>query len=76
MDWLNHAACAGRDDVDYFDLDCYLQAALELCVTCPVADHCLDYAIRHGITEGVWGGAWGSELLGMVSRPGREVGRG
>ena len=64
--WQDDAACAGRYDVDWFDLDCSLKQALEICATCQVGDKCLDYAIQHGITEGVWGGAWGAELIGIV----------
>jgi hypothetical protein len=65
-DWMQDAACLGQIHLDYFDLDCSLQPALELCAICPVGDRCLDYAVAHNLTEGVWGGAWGEELIGIV----------
>jgi hypothetical protein len=61
-DWMEQAACLTRTDLDWFDVDCYLQACLEVCVTCPVADDCLAYARRNDITDGVWGGEWGNRL--------------
>jgi WhiB family transcriptional regulator, redox-sensing transcriptional regulator len=66
--WMDDAACAGHDDLDYFDLDCGLEAALTLCVTCPVGDQCLDYAIKHKLTDGIWGGEWGDSLARLVGR--------
>ena len=70
-DWRLRAACARRPDLDWFDLDCYLQAALEVCMTCPVADECLDYAITHHCVDGLWGGEWGYGLVQHV-RAGRR----
>lgn len=67
-DWRKHAACTTRTDLDWFDLDCYLQACLEICSTCPVANECLEYAIRHDIREGLWGGEWGYRLIDHVKR--------
>ena len=72
-DWMERAACVGRLDIDYFDIDCSLQAALETCAVCPVGDICLQYAIEHKLDEGIWGGAWGDELFGIVH--GRRRGR-
>jgi hypothetical protein len=73
-DWRDNAACATRPDLDWFDLDCYLQAAIEVCMTCPVADDCLDYAIRHHCYDGLWGGEWGYRLHDLI-RYGRRGGR-
>jgi WhiB family redox-sensing transcriptional regulator len=67
--WMKQAACLNRDDLDWFDLDCTLQACLAVCATCPVADDCLDYAVRHECGEGVWGGEWGYRL-GVLIRQG------
>ena len=61
-DWMDHAACRHRSDLDWFDLDCYLEACLNVCVTCPVADDCLNYALNNGLHDGVWGGEWGYRL--------------
>jgi len=74
-DWMERAACVGRLDIDYFDIDCSLQAALETCAICPVGDICLDYATEHNLTDGVWGGAWGDELIGIVKARRRARGR-
>ena len=60
--WYEHAACQHRPDLDWFDLDCYLHAVLEVCATCPVANQCLDYARTHELRDGVWGGEWGYRL--------------
>ena len=68
-DWMQHAACTPRTDLDWFDTDCYLLACLEVCATCPVADPCLAYAKQHGITDGLWGGEWGTNLLAKVGSP-------
>ena len=65
-DWRDEAACAGKDHLDWFDLDCGLEEALKICAVCPVGDECLDYAVKHHLVEGVWGGAWGDELIGIV----------
>jgi hypothetical protein len=61
-DWIDHAACRQRPDLDWFDLDCYLMPCLEVCMTCPVADECLYYAIKTDAREGIWGGEWGYRL--------------
>jgi WhiB family redox-sensing transcriptional regulator len=74
-DWREQAACAQRPDLDWFDLDCYLLPALQVCARCPVADACLAYAIRHGCQDGLWGGEWGYRLLMMI-RAGRRGGGG
>ena len=59
---MDRAACRHRPDLDWFDLDCNLEACLNVCVTCPVADACLAYAIKHKADEGMWGGEWGYRL--------------
>ena len=74
LDWMNHAACRQRDDLDWFDLDCHLNAVLEVCAICPVGDACLDYAIRNELTDGVWGGEWGYRLQHYIKQ-GRRGGR-
>ena len=66
--WRHRAACAQRPDLDWFDLDCYLEAALRVCLTCQVADECLDYAVRHQLRDGVWGGEWGYRLGDYIDR--------
>jgi hypothetical protein len=73
-DWRDYAACADRPDLDWFDIDCNLQACLQVCSTCPVADPCLAYAVKHQLTDGLWGGEWGYRLLQYV-KAGRGRGR-
>ena len=70
--WMDRAACTSRPDLDWFDLDCNLQPCLEVCITCPVADDCLDYAIAHQAEHGMWGGEWGYRLQGYL-RDGRAA---
>ena len=60
--WMAEAACQGRTDLDWFDVDCNLQACLTICMTCPVADECYQYALELEVDEGIWGGAWGVHL--------------
>jgi ribonuclease I len=67
-DWMKHAACKDHTEIDFFDLDCNLQACLTLCAECPVGDHCLQYAIDNECYEGVWGGEWGYRLAVSVRR--------
>ena len=62
-DWHLAAACARRADLDWFDLDCNLEACLAVCRSCTVRDDCLDEAIRLDVpVDGVWGGLWGYGL--------------
>ena len=75
-DWMSRAACSGRDDLDWFDLDCGLKEALAVCHACPVMTDCLNYAIKHDLDDGVWGGVYGYRLRKMrTQRVGRQ-GRG
>jgi hypothetical protein len=61
--WLDRAACIQRPDLDWFDVDCNLEACLNVCRTCPVTTECLDEAIALETTDGVWGGYWGYRLV-------------
>jgi hypothetical protein len=70
MQWIQEAACRLRPDLDWFDLDCNLEACLTVCVTCKVADECLDYAVRHNCREGLWGGEWGYRLSKYIREGG------
>ena len=66
-DWYKTARCAGRDDLDWFDLDCGLQQTLTICHSCNVQDECLAVAVRYRYYEGVWGGLYGKQLAAMVN---------
>ena len=54
--------CAGRDDLDWFDLDCGAKAAAQVCDRCPVRQTCLDYAIDNHIEDGIWGGLFPGQI--------------
>ncbi len=66
--WMDRAACRLRPDLDWFDLDCQLQACIDVCAECPVGDECLDYAIQIDARDGVWGGEWGYRLYAYVKQ--------
>jgi hypothetical protein len=72
--WMLEAACANIDSIDWFDLDCGLEAAITVCLRCPVRTECLDYAITHTLTDGIWAGYWGESLLNQI-RLGQVGGR-
>ena len=70
------AACQHRPDLDWFDIDCGLDAAIAVCHTCPVITDCLNYAIDLKLTDGVWGGLWGYRLGVLTRRRGKGGGEG
>ncbi len=72
---MEQASCRHRPDLDWFDLDCNLEACINVCATCPVGDRCLDYAIEHDCREGIWSGEWGYRLNLLVRQRG-GVGNG
>ena len=77
VQWMLDAACLGRTDLDWFDLECGLEAAANVCYTCPVINQCLNYAIEHELDIGVWGGVWGATLVKLQrGRVGHGRGRG
>jgi len=75
-DWMDDAACRQRPDLDWFDLDCYLEACITVCLDCQVADDCLNYAIDIQAIDGLWGGEWGYRLLKYTRPGGGQRGRG
>ena len=66
-DWYRHAACAGQEHLDWFDVDCNLQQTLAICNDCNVKQQCLSTAVKHRLVEGVWGGLYGKRLIAMVN---------
>ncbi len=57
--WREAAACRNLDVAVFFPTDESEDATLEakaICVTCPVAESCLQYALSTNQPEGVWGG--------------------
>lgn len=66
VDWLEHAACAGRDPRAFFANGCHsreqVKAAKQVCAACPVREECAQWAISTGEKNGVWGGMSQKEL--------------
>lgn len=66
LDWLQHAACAGRDPRAFFANGCHareqVKAAKQVCAACPVREECAQWAISTGEKNGVWGGMSQKEL--------------
>ncbi len=60
--WRNEAACLEEDPELFFpegESERYqrqIDAALEVCATCPVIDECLSYALEADQRTGIWGG--------------------
>lgn len=74
--WRDVAACAGRDDVDFFatpDDAEEIARAKALCAGCPVADECLDFAIETNQSDGIWGGLLPVERDAVRRRRRREL---
>jgi WhiB family redox-sensing transcriptional regulator len=57
-EWMEHAACKGRDTNDFFDnyeKNPKLQIEIEkLCNSCPVQAQCYEYAMENGLVGGVF----------------------
>lgn len=75
----DHAACAGRDDIDWFplkknsrwgdvDYDANLRAAREVCEGCPVRGECMAVALAEPMSAGIWGGMDEHERAGRAHR--------
>lgn len=60
MNWLEHAACRGKDPDIFFPegtlTDAQADAIRATCGVCPVRRTCLQAALAEGEENGVWGG--------------------
>ncbi|MCX4830060.1 WhiB family transcriptional regulator [Streptomyces sp. NBC_00006] len=62
MEWLDSAACADEDPDVFFPVGTTgpamddVEAAKEVCRSCPVITECLRWAVATEQTSGVWGG--------------------
>jgi WhiB family transcriptional regulator, redox-sensing transcriptional regulator len=62
VDWREVAACRDADPDLFFPLGTarpavrQIEAAKQICRTCPAAAKCLAWALEHSPTDGVWGG--------------------
>lgn len=65
-DWRHHAACRDMDPELFFPLGTsdanllQIQAAKQICRTCPVRQPCLRWALDSG-DAGIWGGTTDDE---------------
>lgn len=66
--WMTEASCAEHPDIDWFDTDCGLMAAAQICYSCPVKTHCLDHAVAIRAEDGIWAGLWGDQLQAMIAK--------
>ena len=74
-EWRDRAVCRTIMDLDVFfppqGGNAAVNAAKEICKTCPVIVECREYAMRNDIKHGVWGGL--SELERRRLRRGTRV---
>ncbi|HSJ26817.1 MAG TPA: WhiB family transcriptional regulator [Acidimicrobiia bacterium] len=69
--WREGAACADRQDVDFFpapDRVGEIARAKALCGGCPVLDDCLAFAIETNQPDGIWGGFTAKERVRLRRR--------
>ena len=56
-EWMRQGNCREEPPSLFFPSDgAGVDAARQLCATCPVKEPCLEYALRNRIDHGVWGG--------------------
>lgn len=56
-EWMSEGNCRNEPPSRFFPSDGVgVDAARQLCATCPVKSMCLEYALRNKIDHGVWGG--------------------
>jgi len=72
-EWADQAACAGRNDVQWWPPETdrghnpgtsWAVDALRICRTCPVRDECLAHALDAD-EHGIWGGTTEAERRAM-----------
>jgi WhiB family transcriptional regulator, redox-sensing transcriptional regulator len=57
-EWMGRGNCRDEPPARFFPSDGVgVEAARQICATCPVKAPCLEYALRNRIDHGVWGGA-------------------
>jgi len=79
VDWSKRAACASADpDLFFPEPDTpeeQIEAAKQICASCPVRRECLEDAIRRGESEAICGGLTGKERRTVVSLDGKRLRR-
>lgn len=55
--WMAMGKCRDLPPATFFPSDGVgVDAARQVCATCPVREPCLEYALEHHVDHGVWGG--------------------
>ena len=59
LSWRLKGACRGLDPEIFYaaSADEAVERAKEVCDTCVVQQHCLEFALANREAEGIWGGA-------------------
>ena len=59
LSWRLKGACRGLDPEIFYvaSEDDAVERAKEVCDTCVVQQHCLEFALANREAEGIWGGA-------------------
>ena len=73
-DWMGRGNCRDEPPARFFPSDGVgVDAARQVCATCPVKAPCLEYALRNRIDHGVWGGASERERRRILAQRRREA---
>lgn len=68
-EWMARGNCADRSPAVFFPSDGVgVEAARQICATCPVKDPCLEHALENRIDHGVWGGCSERERRRILKR--------
>ena len=73
-EWMGRGNCRDEPPARFFPSDGVgVEAARQVCATCPVKAPCLEYALRNRIDHGVWGGASERERRRILAQRRREA---
>jgi len=73
-EWMGRGNCRDEPPARFFPSDGVgVDAARQVCATCPVKAPCLEYALRNRIDHGVWGGASERERRRILAQRRREA---
>ena len=73
-EWMGRGNCRDEPPARFFPSDGVgVDAARQVCATCPVKEPCLEYALRNRIDHGVWGGASERERRRILAQRRREA---
>ena len=76
-DWRDLADCRDSEPTLFFPVGTtgpaidQIEAAIAICMTCPVQESCLQYALETGQDSGVWGGLSEDERRALKRRAAR-----